>query len=63
MIFVFILALQIYDRAHLRQTPHYSGDMEKVNNGFKITISKRPYGKPPLGQNNDIQIRTQTITR
>ncbi|KTC94066.1 hypothetical protein [Legionella erythra] len=47
---------------YLRQKPHYSGEIEKSNNGFQITLFKHSYSKPlPIRNNEEVEIRVRTI--
>lgn len=42
----------------------YSGELQEINNDYQIIIIKRSYNEPRQGRyNEEIQIKTQTITR
>lgn len=48
---------------YLRQEPQFSGDIEKTNNGFQITINKHTYNNPRPGRNNEeIETHSRTIS-
>ncbi|HAT8369672.1 TPA: hypothetical protein ACGAPA_001454 [Legionella pneumophila] len=49
---------------YFEENPIYSGELQEINNDYQIKIIKRSCNEPRQGRyNEDIQIKTQTITR
>ncbi|HFO0107964.1 TPA: hypothetical protein ACHHZH_002168 [Legionella pneumophila] len=52
----------IYD--YFGENPIYSGELQEINNDYQITVIKRSHNEPRHGRHNEeIQIKTRTITR